>query len=239
MYPLNLFYLTFLLLKWKEKAHKNILFIYDSIFIFNAFPILIAKIIGYKIIVEIVEDYNFLEDKRSFLHDINLKSTIFFENHLLLFADQIIVISKYLENKFNNLYNRKIPIILIPPTANMLKFTQPKIKNDTFEFLYAGTFRKKDGLEILVKAFDKFNNKYGNSKLVLIGKTNDSKFVNDLLINSNIKYLGPYYGESYIAKLLESNVLCMTRTASNFANAGFPLKLANIFLLENLLFVLA
>jgi glycosyltransferase involved in cell wall biosynthesis len=94
----------------------------------------------------------------------------------------------------------------------------------TFNFLYAGSFAKKDGLETLVKAFDIFNNKYGDSKLNLIGDTNHHSYVQGLLINDNIKYLG--YVEDYFNVLFKSDVLCMTRSNSKFANAGFPHKIA-------------
>ncbi len=111
LYPANLFYFSLLLLIWKDKTKKNILFVYDSIFIFNILPIVIARLIGYKVVIEVVEDYQFMEDNRSFHHNLNIQATLLFEKHLPLFADKLVVISRYLENKFQNLFGQKLPII--------------------------------------------------------------------------------------------------------------------------------
>ncbi len=121
---------------------------------------------------------------------------------------------------------KNYPLYLIPPTANNnYNFKQFPNKNKSFRFLYAGTFRKKDGLETLIKAFSNFNKKYPDSELILIGKSDNTEFLDTLKINPKIKYLGPFYGKEYYEKLLESDVLCMTRTNSKFANAGFPYKI--------------
>ena len=188
--------------------------------------VITAKLLGYKIIVEIVEDYALNEEHVSTIRRLNINSTIFFEKRLSFFTDSIIVVSKYLENKFNLLFNNKIPVKLIPVSTQINNRSLFNNVNKSFRFLYAGTFAKKDGLETLVKAFDKFNHKYFDSELILIGSTNHKQLIEKLLINTNIKYLGAFYGKDYFNTLFTSNVLCMTRTNSKFANAGFPHKIA-------------
>lgn len=223
-YPIILFYSLVLLLLWKERNIKNILYVYDNINLFTALPVLFAKSIGYKVILEIVEDYALNEDSTSSVRKINLRASIFLEKKIVLFTDSIIVVSKYLENKFRVLCGEKIPVLLIPVSTDMNNNFAYRKEKRIFNFLYAGSFAKKDGLETLVKAFDIFNNKYGASKLNLIGDTNHHSYVQELLINDNIKYLG--YVEDYFNILFKSDVLCMTRTNSKFANAGFPHKIA-------------
>ncbi|MHA1988650.1 MAG: glycosyltransferase, partial [Promethearchaeota archaeon] len=218
-YPFIMFYSLLLLLRWKERDIKNKLYVYDNINLFTILPVLFAKSIGYKVILEIVEDHALNEESRSSLRKLNIKTSIFLEKKIELFADSIIVVSKYLENKFRVLCGEKIPVHLIPVSTNMNNNFAYRKEKKVFSFLYAGSFAKKDGLETLVKAFNIFNSKYSASKLNLIGETNHHSHVQELLINDNINYLG--YVEDYFNNLFESDVLCMTRSNSKFANAGF------------------
>lgn len=225
-YPIILVWSLILLIIWKDKNKKNRLYVYDNINIFNFLQILFAKTIGYKVIVEIIEDYSLNEEVTSLFRELNIKFSLILEKKLLRLSDSIIVISKYLENKFKLLYKDKIPILLIPVSTDFNNKSIGKKENNVFTFLYAGTFGKKDGLETLINAFSIFNKKYPNSILNLIGNSNHINHIKQLLINEKIKYLGAFYGSEYFDILNRSDVLCMTRTNTKYANAGFPHKIA-------------
>jgi glycosyltransferase involved in cell wall biosynthesis len=225
-YPFILLYSLLLLIYWKDKGKKNIFYVYDNVNLFNALPVLFSRLIGYKVVVEIVEDFSLSHEPASAVRRLNIKTAIYLEKYINLFADSVIVVSRYLENKFLKLGKGQIPVKLIPVSTEMNGCYKGKKDEEKFSFLYAGTFAKKDGLETLVQAFTIFNGRYPGTDLNLVGKTNHEDYLRELLINDKIKYLGAFPDKEYYEMLFNSDVLCVTRTNSGFANAGFPFKIA-------------
>jgi glycosyltransferase involved in cell wall biosynthesis len=218
--------------KTKQSNHKNIIYNYGGPNIQNILFILYGKLIGYKILCDIVED-NRYESRVSFINTIKSKSSVFLLSYSKYFADSMIGISEHLFNRLLILSKSQIPVYLIPISVNLdnYKINSFKRCNKDLKIFYGGTFTEKDGLEYLIGAFDEVAIKHKNIKLVITGtgvKSNMER-VNDLInkaINKDkILYKGYLNSSDYFVMLNECDIFCMTRINSNYANAGFPFKL--------------
>jgi len=225
--------LYYLLILNKKKCN-NILYHYGSPDIINIFYILFAKLIGYKIVFDIVEDVDHISDFRNKLSAFRFYSSRFLLKKVSIIGDACIVISNHLVKKMEKLSKGQIPIHLIPISVDFsrIKRSIPILKKGIgINIFYGGSFGPKDGIPILIKAFEGIEKTRGNVRLILTGKGSerDEKKLFDLLQQStskhNIKYYGFLSEEEYYQKLQESDILCMTRINSDFANAGFPFKL--------------
>jgi len=214
------------MLKFKERNKKNVILLYGSFSFENIFIIIFSKLIGYKVVADMVEDYSLHLEKVSFVLSVKLKSIIFFEKYTRYLCDGVIVLSEYLYNRFTQLTNNKLPVINIPITATVKNPDRIKTKfNDTITFSYSGSFGNKDGLSFFIEAFKNISDKYENCVLYLSGKGNDPQSYLKNYTKDNIKYLGYITDDEYYKLAENSDILCMTRTNSKYANAGFPFKL--------------
>ena len=208
----------------KKIKSDNFLVIYGDADIYT-FPFIIAaKVLGYKVILDIVEDRALTEEKLSIKAKINLMfGKIIFPMALRL-TDGDVVISKYLENKFKAI--TKLPITLITVSAANLKqkkIDSSNINKEFIDIVYSGSFGRKDGVEYLIEAFNQIKEKYDNARLILIG-TPRKEFI-EKNHSSDIEITGYLSDEEYQLKLCNADILCMTRIDSGFAQAGFPFKL--------------
>ncbi len=226
-YYIFLFLYPFLVFK-KLRSERNIegnnfLVIYGDTDIYTLPFIISAKILGYKIILDIVEDRLLTQEKLSILARVNLfVGEIIFPLAVRL-VDGIVVISKYLEKKYKSV--TKLPVILITVSAanlNTKRISKGK-KKEFIEIAYSGSFGRKDGVEYLIEAFNQIQYKYDNVRLILIG-TPKKGFTNKK-ISKDIEITGYLNDDDYQAKLSNADILCMTRIDSKFAQAGFPFKL--------------
>ena len=223
----------FLQLNKKSQA-KNILYNYSTPDIKNILFILYAKLIGYKVIIDVTEDNRYKTRYASFLERIRVKSSFYLLKKLSLFADAVLVISTYLEQRISSISKGKIPVILVPISVNFKYFKGPNKWNDKREIkiFYGGSFGQKDGLEFLIQAFDIVAYNFDNIRLVLTGKEYDDfdfknimSFINNANNRSQIEYKGFLETEAYYKLLNDCDIFCMTRNNTKFANAGFPFKL--------------
>jgi glycosyltransferase involved in cell wall biosynthesis len=228
-FPFNILKIRSILKKHKVKNGKNFIILYDGISLDNVFFILLGKFLNYRSLIDIVEDYSLHEEKISRLHALKLKLNLKIEDYFLSMVDGVIVLSSYLETKFLKKVKKDIKIINIPVSAGNLEFNpkiRKKISDRPFKFVYCGTYGKKDGIEILLEAFNIVSKKYTEISLILSGKSKTG--IEELLNkyeNPNIKFVGYIPEEKYYEFLADADALCMTRINSGYANAGFPFKL--------------
>ena len=216
------------------KRAKNILYQYGYPGIENILFILYAKIRGYKIIFDIVEDYRFVNNFKGLMVRIKIKISLFLFNKMTFYANCCLAISSHLLKLCIKVSKNKFPVYLVPISVNFEYFHKSKAVHnpiDKINFFYGGSFGEKDGIDILLKAFENVSLRYDNVKLILTGPGSKRhlKILSDLLkiskVGNNIEYLGCLPIQEYYNTLLRSDVLCMTRINSPFANAGFPFKL--------------
>jgi len=223
VYPFLVFYK---LLLFKQKNITNILIIYSGVNFFNLQFIIFGKLLGYKIVIDAVEDNISSTEDMKVLSRLNIRAAEMILPYISIFIDGITVISIRLLDKYQLLY-KKHPIELLPiSAANINLINKNSINTNILKFVYAGSYGKKDGVSLLIDAFDKLSKKYPNIQLVLLGKiTNEIIERIQLLKNKNIIHLGYLDEKNYWIKLSEADILCMTRVDSQYANAGFPFKL--------------
>lgn len=212
-----------------RNLHKNNYFnsilLYDGINVDNFLFAFLGKKLDYIIVPDIVEDYSLSEEKMSLLYKAKMSINLKFDCKIHYFVHGAIVISSFLEKK----YSRKLSAIkLIPISASNLNSGLKVVQSykTDITFLYSGTYGKKDGVEDLILAFNFLKNKYPNIKLVLAGsmKPHIKKMI-DEIDNQSIIQQGFIPSGSYFDFLNSIDILCMTRIASEYANAGFPFKL--------------
>ena len=206
---------------------KNVLIIFDGINLFNLQFIIFGKIFGYKVILDIVEDKIHSSEKMSVVAKFHIRVSEIILPYFGWLIDGVVVISTTLKKKYKLLF-QKIDVELIPCSATNLDFSHKRKTNPEKEIIitYAGSFSQKDGVEYLIDAFCEISKNNKDLLLVLLGGS--KKVIKDkvLLKNiTNIEFVDYLPDADYWQKLSESDILCMTRIGSPYANAGFPFKL--------------
>ena len=216
------------------KDSKNILHVYNSPAFDNIPFVLYAKMRGFKIIFDIIEDYSFSKNLKNLLrHRICTFITLILQSKIKKYTDGIIVISSHLENKFKTIFDPTSQILFRPISVN-LKYYENKIfkfNTNKISLFYAGSYGKKDSVENLIEAFNILSEEFNNLALILAGKTYEESFkiirtkINNSDYKNNINYMGYLDDEFYYKTLNSCDIPCMTRTDIAYANAGFPFKL--------------
>jgi glycosyltransferase involved in cell wall biosynthesis len=221
----------------QRKKCKNLIYYYDIPFTFSSLLIcFFSKFLGYKIIFDIVENYGTYNERLPLISRIRIEITSFISEHLTWFASAAIGISQPIYENLTNLYKNKLIIEHIPVNFNPAKFPNnpsPDLdQTNHIKVFYGGSFGMKDGMELLLVAFDSVANEIQNVELILTGKGNKNDMHRFLLnydkcINKNrIIYHGLVTDDEYYRLLNECDIFCMTRNGSLYANTGFPFKLA-------------
>ena len=178
-------------IKKVKKSEKE----YDVILCENepAFTILLKKHFEKsKIVLHLHNDFLSKETKR---YDEIIKS-----------CDKILAVSEYIKTKvscdnkcivtYNGINIERFSEELNSDDINNLRKKYDISKND-FVFIFVGRIVKEKGIEELIKAFTRLNDKYKNIKLIVVGspffaKREQSKFYNHLkqISNENIIFTG-------------------------------------------------
>jgi glycosyltransferase involved in cell wall biosynthesis len=208
----------------KKRKKINIVYCAGGINIENILFIGLAKLLNYKLILAIEEDYSVFKGELKMISRFKLWTINRLDFLNSRWASAIIVISTYLQDKYKKRTNK--PVVLIPITARININKDKKEFNDPLQVLYAGTFADKDGVNDIINGFLDFNKSFHNAQLILTGKSEEQIFYADKFRdNKNVIFKGYIPDEEFYPLLKNADVLCMCRTESGFANAGFPFKL--------------
>jgi glycosyltransferase involved in cell wall biosynthesis len=213
-------------------GYRNILFVYGEPNLENIFFILLARVLGYRVIIDVVEDFYLIPGNARVAARLKAASSRFFSKHMGWFADGMIVISTYLREKFVEIGVGKFPVFLIPVSVDINKVTSSDEGfHNPVRIFYSGSFGEKDGVDKLIRAFEKCSQKCPDVELMLTGKgikeridTIENQIAQSPLAN-RIRYLGFLPDERYFDLLNSSDILCVVRVKSDFADRGFPFKL--------------
>lgn len=213
-------------------GYKNIIYNYNYPDLKNIVFLLYGKLIGYRIIFDIVEDNRF-EAHVGFVNKVRIKTSLVLFRLSRYFTKAYVAISDQLYKRAEKISNGKVPVYLIPITVNLnyFKRNDNQINPNDLKIFYGGSFAPKDGLEYLLDAFEEVSKVDENIKLILTGaghpqdvekiKTKIARSAN----KGRIVYKGFLSTEEYYTVLNSCDIFCMTRINSKFANAGFPFKL--------------
>lgn len=201
---------------------KNVA-IFCSYFSIEQIPVMLyAKKLGYKIVCDVVENYDAKGGNMTTPLRIAFKLSKLF---CYKKTDAFIVIS----NQIGEVYQKyQKPMLMLTNSAPINNANPKSTFHSPMKVVYTGTFADKDGLCYLVEAFDKFTSKFGNvAELLLIGKgKGDEKMEHIIKSNPQITKMGFVTDDVLEKTQQEADILCMTRCNSEFANYGFPFKLS-------------
>lgn len=218
----------------KVPGSLNVFYAYDTPDLKTILLILYAKSLGYKVVLDIVEDNSVALSFDGIMNRVRIKSGQYLLALSPYFADVVIVISSHLKNKLNKIYQDISRVVHIPVTVDLEKIKfNPTHRSRAEKVFYGGSFGKKDGLDVLIKAFSRVSREFPHAELILTGKGENKKDFNEIMeliestgATSQIKYLGFLSSEEYRRVLGECDVFCVTRNNSQAANTGFPSKLS-------------
>ncbi len=216
-----------------SKDGLNVFYAYDTPDAKTILLILYAKMLGYKVVLDIVEDNQEAISFDGVMNSLRIKSGVYFLKKAALFADLVIVISSHLENKLKAIFKDERKVFYIPITVDLGRIAAcTSYKQYPEKVFYGGSFGKKDGLDTLIKAFSSFSKQFPDAELILTGKGENMvdfesimSFIHARDGKSNINYLGFLSSAEYEATLAACDVFCVTRNNSGAANTGFPSKL--------------
>lgn len=210
--------------KGKKRGFNNIFYCIGPLNIENFLFVFWARLFNYKIVFDINEDYSFFEDKVKIISRFKIITTKRLDVLTYKWADTITVVSTYLRNKYLALTDK--PVLLVPVTAVENFRTDKNVDQELLKVVYAGTFDRKDGVEAIIEGFLLFSRDYKKANLILMGKSELQKEYQNRFGNyENIIFKGYVPDDQFYEVLREADILCMCRTNSDFANAGFPFKL--------------
>jgi glycosyltransferase involved in cell wall biosynthesis len=229
-----LYYKTISVLKRALRPdHKNLIYFYGPLFLESVVPLRYARRLGYKIVFDVIEDYGLTKEvARSFYHYVRGSLASRLSSRIKDLSAGIIAISSYLEGKCRTFTQGKVPVHYMPISVDMESFPEkPNRMNPTVSLFYAGNFSKKDGLPVLLDAFDRLAERYKNIHLVLTGR-GDREAMKEFFAlmdisphKDRIDFKGYMEEKDYYLLLNNADIPCMTRVDLAFAHAGFPFKL--------------
>lgn len=220
--------------KWFNPQSKNIL-IFNTVLYWQEFPFYkYAVKIGYHIVFDQVETSFLLSGKASFLHKINIKISECLSHWAYKKSAGFVISHALLKENRNKYPNRQL--CLLPNSTPVLCSKPKKELNTPIQLLYAGTYSPKDGVGYLINGVIQAKEKGCDCKLILLGKgeEKDMEILELAKDKDYISYLGFVSDEELVKYLLRSDILCMTRTNSRFANYGFPFKLSEYLATSNI-----
>jgi len=217
-----------------QPNQKNIIYHYGPLNLDNIVPLYYSRHLGYKIVFDIVEDYDVAKNlTNSFNHRVQISFITRLSLRMQNLASGIVVISSHLLNKYKAFGNGCIPLHYMAISIDMDSFpVEPRRMNSTASLFYGGGFGdKKEGIPILLDAFLCLAERRKNVRLVLSGK-GDIGVIKRLLsrveaspYKDRVDYVGYLDDDAYYSALNAADIPCMTRIDSGYTNAGFPFKL--------------
>jgi len=217
-----------------SSEEKNIFYLYETPDLKTIFPLVYAKIRGYKIVVDIVEDNSFAASFGGFVNQIRIKSGGFILDNFQFLIDLNIVISSHLRNLVLGANKDVNKVLYIPVTMDISKYPiKPAKTTKATRIFYGGSFGKKDGLESLILAFEKICSQFPDTQLILTGKGENKQDFEEIMslikissFRHQIDYKGFLTSAQYHEALNSCDIFCVIRNNSSAANTGFPSKLA-------------
>jgi glycosyltransferase involved in cell wall biosynthesis len=221
------------LYKQKQANSNIVLYNYGYVNFYNILILVWAKIIGIPIVFDIVENNQIKTDYKSIFSKPKHVFNKFFGKRIHLFASKIFVISNNLMKLITEFSKNRIPIVHIPISVRLREWDNINLEMEKPKqiIFYGGSFGPKDGLEYLIDAFQNISNEFPHVELQMSGRgaIRHINIIKEKIATTNcqdrIFLLGTLNRGNYIKKIHESDITCVTRTNSVFANSGFPFKL--------------
>ena len=224
-----------ILKKWYMEEAKNVL-VFDTLLCWFDYPFYsYARKLGYKIVFDQVETSYLQNGKVSLWRKLNLYFSEWLSDMAFRHSSAFVISSALM--KENTARNPGRKLCLLPNSTPVLNNTPKQELNLPLRLLYSGTYAPKDGVEYLIDGVIEAHDNGCECILLLLGKgnSNDMKVLEKIKGKKYIEYRGFVTDEELIDEMVTSDVLCMTRCNSLFANYGFPFKLSEYLATGNIL----
>lgn len=148
--------------------------------------------------------------------------------------DGLFVITEALKQYFKKYIRKRAKIMILPMLVEPDRFTDPtdKFRTDAEYIAYCGVLTgDKDGIPILIEAFNTISKKHKEIKLFLIGDTNVAEYselaaqVSQHNLADRVIFTGRIERDQLPGYLKSSKILALARPESKQAEGGFPTKL--------------
>ncbi len=157
-----------------------------------------------------------------------------FERQAFFAYDGIALMTKTLLNHFES-FPKPLPKLMhLPMTVDLKRFEQPKTSLEKFEspyIAYVGVMNDaKDGVSLLIKAFNLIKDKFVRHKVYLVGSWNYDTPIHERLIKkfeleNRIIWMKEYSSDLIPNIICNADLLVLPRPDSKQAKGGFPTKL--------------
>lgn len=227
------------LFRLSRYTNRNVLILGSLIDLRHLPFVIVGRLLGYKIVLDKVENFAVQDDKVSIYYKVNLTVGLVVDKFIRRFSDGLVVISTALYDKYSNV---GLPLLLLQNSVEVIKHNdvnelKANTLNDPFTFLYTGTFAKKDGVEMMIEAFRKVRKTHKRKmQLNLVGKGSEDneQEIKDLIFGDQEIVWHGYVSQERLMELQRhSNVLTMTRVNSEYARFGFPYKVTEYLCFGN------
>jgi|GEM_PF-552746 len=228
----GLFLVPFYLFKNKYETSSNLLLINSTRAHYVIYLKILATLLGFKLVLVGYEYPRPIRDPSPLM----ILYKIVLEKWIFKSFDGFILMTNALEQYFCKLKNNKALTKLIPMSVDLSRFDIIPEKLFNFQYIaYAGSLSsQKDGLDVLLSAFNKVAASDAEIRLVIIGDISNRQqyqalqsiiqffptdVVNRIIFTGRIdRSLVPHY-------LMNAKILALARPNSVQAQGGFPTKL--------------
>jgi glycosyltransferase involved in cell wall biosynthesis len=232
------FFNAYRIVRSENKKEKiDFIFLPPKKNIFNTKMYFIAKMLGIKLLQE-----------RSEFPEIYIKSLssrisyFYYKKVILPLLDGMVVMTDTLKKYYSDLISSKAAIVTIPMSVDLNRF-ETFTKNELSEkyIAYCGNIsNRKDGVDILVKAFGLVSPEFPDYSLYLIGSSDDKgllteleQLCRELSIEGKVVFTGKAGLNEIPNYLNNAQVLALARPSSLQAAGGFPTKLGEYLATKN------
>lgn len=216
----------------RRRGLKDVVFLYGEPNLESFLFVIWARLLGYRIVVDIVEDAYFITTTAPLASRLKARSVVWATNHMHWFADGVVVISSYLRQKLEDIVRGRLPVQLIPISVDLSRVVNsPGGFHRPVKMLYAGNFGDKDGVENLIAAFEEVARQWPDIEFVMTGRGSVARMasirqrIQESPCAERIRYLGYLSDDEYFRVISDCDIPCVVRMPTEFADRGFPFKL--------------
>jgi len=154
----------------------------------------------------------------------------FYLKYFYKLFDGFIIMTQTLLDYYKPICRRKAKLIHIPMSVELDRFDIAHNKSEFGDYIaYCGGDKSgdKDGVDILVKAFNLVKDDFPNLHLLIIGHVHPKieKIILNFDLSKRVRLLGFVNSDVVPQYLKNAKALCLARPANKQAEGGFPTKL--------------
>jgi glycosyltransferase involved in cell wall biosynthesis len=153
----------------------------------------------------------------------------FYLKHFFRLFDGLIVMTQVLMGYYSAKIRKGALMLHMPMTVELSRFNLKTELSSVDYIAYCGGDKsgEKDGIDILIKAFNVIKNKYPALYLYIIGPVHESinTLVGDLRLDDRVKFFSFIERDKIPYFLINAKALCLARPDNIQAEGGFPTKL--------------